>query len=210
MILFSFGRRNNNRFHNKKRKHKNSFLSGVFIKSQKSNNRTISKKKPFYRRFLSKQKSGKDGSSFDRHSAKLPKPKVKVIVDNNLITRAYGYDDDYMQTVVNLAHEKDNYVYTSAIDKELRNTKNPDLRRKLIPYAEKHRKEMVSKKRSPNRVFSKYPVELAKDRYVLDEARKAGVKIIVSDDNGFNEFGQGFGPIITKPNNYINDRKRYK
>ncbi|AGI47379.1 hypothetical protein TALC_00370 [Thermoplasmatales archaeon BRNA1] len=140
-----------------------------------------------------------------------PKRKIghrrdRVILDTNIISQGAGQGKEPQVTAIRIAHQKDKYLYTRAVDAELRKTTDPDKIEGIRKYITQHQKHMLSPPLPTKEELEAMPPGLNDDRYILSDAIKTKTDIIVTQDKTFRNQGKNFGPIIIGPEEY-NARK---
>ena len=131
------------------------------------------------------------------------RPRERVILDTNIIDQGAGLGREPQAQVIRVAHVRDRYLYTSAVDAELRRTTDPSKVDGINRYIRHHEKRMISPPPPTHEMLSRMPESMGNDRYILSDAIQTDTDIIVTNDKAFCSKGRGFGPEIMRPKEYL-------
>ena len=156
---------------------------------------------------LTNMTAGRPGTAMANISKiKTGHRRDRVILDTNIIDQGAGLEREPQAKVIRVAHARDRYLYTSAVDAELRRTADPakvDGVRRFIRHHEKH---MISPSPPTREMLDGMPAVLKNDRYILSDAIQTDADIIVTNDKTFRNRGNGFGPEVMRPKEYLDSK----
>lgn len=153
---------------------------------------------------LTNMTAGRPGTAMANISKiKTGRRRDRVILDTNIIDQGAGLGMEPQITVIKMAHQKDKYLYTRAVDAELRRTDDPRKTEGIGKFIKQHQKHMLSPPMPTEEELLSMPPGLKNDRYILSDAIKTETDVIVTNDKTFRSQGNGFGPEVIGPERYL-------
>ncbi len=129
-----------------------------------------------------------------------PVHKKKVILDTNIINGYCENEHNVRHKATVIAHEKDRYLYTEHVHKEVTASK----KRCMQNYAKRHYPGIKWVGEPSRKELERMPKNLKKDALILHDAVKTNADIIVTSDRKFERKADGYNGIdVMKPEEYV-------